>query len=156
MTAERFILNRRKRRHCGRSTGAVESLNKSLGHYDRAIALDPKLPEPYFGRALSLEALENFEQAKAAWKKYLEIDNSSKWADEARRRLDELGQTISTNDPLRTGGGFFAAYRAGDRETAGRLLLEKRELIRANTSRLAWRLLSRTRRVKPVRRFWRH
>ena len=111
--------------------GAVEALNKSLGHYDRAIALDPRLPEPYFGRALSLEALENFEQAKAAWKKYLEIDNSSRWAEEVRRRLDELGQNgLNERSASELEADFYAAYRAGDRDRAGRLLLENRELIR--------------------------
>jgi tetratricopeptide (TPR) repeat protein len=65
-------------------------LDKSLGSLERAIELDPKLPESRFNRALVLDAKGSREQAKQAWREYLELDPNSKWAEEAKRNLQHL------------------------------------------------------------------
>lgn len=72
------------------AAGKTEMLDKSLGSLDRAIELDPKLPEPRFNRALVLEANGSLEPAKQAWREYLELDPNSKWTEEARRTLQRL------------------------------------------------------------------
>jgi CHAT domain-containing protein len=107
-------------------------LDEASQHIDRAITLDPKLLEARFNKALSLEAMPILsEQPKTAWREYLEIDPNSKWADEAKRHL----QTLEENTPREVSAdelesNFFAAFRAGDEEKAGRLISENRELIR--------------------------
>jgi tetratricopeptide (TPR) repeat protein len=68
----------------------IAFLDKSLQSLDKAIELDPKLPEPRFNRALVLEEKGSREQAKQAWRQYLELDPNSKWAAEARRNLQYL------------------------------------------------------------------
>ncbi|MEP6945978.1 MAG: hypothetical protein ABJA02_08685 [Acidobacteriota bacterium] len=67
-----------------------ESLKESLKHLELAIGLAPNMPEPRFNKALCLEALKMPEQARSAWREYLERDSQTKWADEARRRLAAL------------------------------------------------------------------
>jgi CHAT domain-containing protein len=59
---------------------------------DRAVLEDPALPEARFNRALTLERLFLPVEARAAWQSYLELDRESDWADEAARRLTDLGQ----------------------------------------------------------------
>lgn len=109
----------------------LESLNESLKHLDLAIAAAPNMPEARFNKALCLEALKLPEQAKAAWREYLNLDSKSKWADEAKRRMASLDA-----NPLRERSAseletdFLAAVRSGDDETAHRLSAGNRELIR--------------------------
>lgn len=67
-----------------------EMLAAALRSLDRAIELDPKLPDPRFNRALCLEAMNSIEQAKTAWREYLDLDPNSEWSDEARRHLQTL------------------------------------------------------------------
>ncbi|HEV7767155.1 MAG TPA: CHAT domain-containing protein [Thermoanaerobaculia bacterium] len=49
-----------------------------------------KDPAILFNRALALEGLENRTAAQRAWKDYLQVDQSSEWADRARSRLAAL------------------------------------------------------------------
>lgn len=62
----------------------------ALKSFDQAIALDPHLLDPRFNRALALDRLGRKQQAIAAWRDYIRLDPSSPWADEARRKLDDL------------------------------------------------------------------
>jgi tetratricopeptide (TPR) repeat protein len=68
----------------------IAFLDKSFQSLARAIELDPQLPEPRFNRALVLEAKGSLEQAKQAWREYLQLDPNSKWAAEAKRNLSHL------------------------------------------------------------------
>lgn len=109
---------------------AFELLNESLGYLDLAIALDPKLPEPRFDRALCLQTLMDFEQAKEAWREYLLIDPHSGWADEARLNLQKLEErTPRQRSAAELESDFLAAYRKRERENARGLLQANRELI---------------------------
>jgi tetratricopeptide (TPR) repeat protein len=74
------------------AAGKTEMLDKSLQSLDRAIELDPKLPEPRFNRALCLEAMGSTEQANRAWGEYVELDPNSKWTDEAGRNIRRLAE----------------------------------------------------------------
>lgn len=66
---------------------------EALAAADRALALEPRLAEGLFNRALILEKLGVQEQARAAWQRYLEVDGASPWANEARARMARLGPT---------------------------------------------------------------
>jgi tetratricopeptide (TPR) repeat protein len=64
-----------------------QDLEKALAAADRAVKADRVLAEGLFNRALALERLSLTDEARAAWEDYLQIDNRSGWADEARTRL---------------------------------------------------------------------
>ena len=67
-----------------------DDLPRALAAADRARRLDPSLREAWFNRALAITALSLTDQAKTAWTEYLRRDSTSPWAEEARRRLEEL------------------------------------------------------------------
>lgn len=70
--------------------GRASQYPEALAAADRALKLSPRLPEALFNRALALERIGLIEDARAAWKRYLEVDGTSAWANEARRRMDAL------------------------------------------------------------------
>ncbi len=63
---------------------------QALAASDRALQLEQNLPEALFNRALILERLGLDDAAREAWSRYLAVDPSSKWAEEARTHLAEL------------------------------------------------------------------
>ena len=69
-----------------------DDLPRALASADRARRLDPSLREAWFNRALAATALSLNGQAKQAWTEYLARDNSSPWATEARKRLEDLSK----------------------------------------------------------------
>lgn len=115
----------------GEGPTILELLNESIKHFDLAISLDPRLPEPYFGRGLCLQELANFEEAKAAWQRYLEIDSNSRWADEARQNLQKLEEfPVGERSAAELASDFVAASQKEDAKTAGRIIAANREPIR--------------------------
>jgi tetratricopeptide (TPR) repeat protein len=75
--------------------GSGKSLTEfaqSLSHLNQALELDANLHEALFNRALCYEYMLLPQQAKDDWRKYLERDPGSRWADEARRHLRLLEQ----------------------------------------------------------------
>ena len=66
---------------------AIESLGKAL-------AKNPDDPIALFNRALAGEKIYLYSQAVDDWEHYLRIDPQGDWADEARRRLQAIRQTI--------------------------------------------------------------
>jgi tetratricopeptide (TPR) repeat protein len=70
-----------------------------MDHYDQAVkwfnevlALDPNHAQAQFALAATFEKQGDVEQARKAWRRYLQIDGGSEWAVEARKRLESLGQ----------------------------------------------------------------
>lgn len=57
---------------------------------DRALARDPHSAPAAFNRPLALERLGLIDESRRAWLRYLELDPSSGWSDEARHRLSRL------------------------------------------------------------------
>ena len=72
-----------------------DDLPKALDAVEHALALDGRLPEARFNRGLALRALSMRDQAIEAFREYLEIDDSSGWAAEARRYVEELSGASS-------------------------------------------------------------
>ncbi len=80
---------------------SLQHLAASLESIEQALKLQPDYPAAVFNRALCLQEMYLSRQAIAEWKKYLQLDGKSKWADEARRRLAELEKApskVSLND----------------------------------------------------------
>lgn len=76
----------------GLEENSVEPLIGALVATDSAIRADDTLAEAYFNRALILEAIGLRDLATAAWRRYLEIDQSSGWATEARAHERETSR----------------------------------------------------------------
>jgi tetratricopeptide (TPR) repeat protein len=64
---------------------------KALAQYDTVLALDPGLPNALYNRGLALKNLGRPAEETIAWKKYLEVNQSGKWALRAASHLNELG-----------------------------------------------------------------
>jgi CHAT domain-containing protein len=86
----------------------------ALQAVDRALRLDPALVEAHFNRALILQRLGLREQARNAWRHYLELDPSSGWSVEARARLRQLEAVPASDFPeaLKRGSAALAAGNA--------------------------------------------
>lgn len=81
--------------------GRASQYPEALAAADRALKIDPNLPEALFNRALALERIGLIDDARAAWKRYLEIDGNSEWANEARHRLQALPSAANPADAFR-------------------------------------------------------
>lgn len=66
--------------------GAAEDASRALAAADRALAIDARLPEALFNRALAIEVLRP-EEAPAAWQAVVAQDGASAWGKEAAARL---------------------------------------------------------------------
>lgn len=124
-----------------------EELSRSLDQFNKAIALDANLLEALFNRALALQELDSTRQAKDAWKLYLQKDNSSPWANEARKNLEQLeSQPSSFKDDDEVLDDFLTAFRNQNFTSAQKIHNEtKGTLGRATVSQqLARRYLKTT------------
>lgn len=102
--------------------GRASQYPEALAAADRALKLDPRLPDALFNRALILERLGLIDDARTAWKRYLEVDGGSPWALEARRRLEALpsaahppaafGKVLDTAGPAELVANFPQQTRA--------------------------------------------
>jgi CHAT domain-containing protein len=64
----------------------VDDIPRALAAAERAIGADPRLREPYFNRALALEALHLDDQAAEAWSDCARREGSGPWFTEAQAR----------------------------------------------------------------------
>ncbi|HEX3183944.1 MAG TPA: CHAT domain-containing protein [Pyrinomonadaceae bacterium] len=105
----------------------AQYLGEAAQYLDRALQLNPSLPEALFNRALVYQRL-HLPQAKDVWRKYLEIDSTSPWAKEAERNLKELETQNQKAQARRTDlhDSFLAAYRARDPDAAWMALKQSR------------------------------
>ncbi len=106
-------------------------LAASLEEFNKAIELNKGLKEAYFNKALSLQLMNLPNQTKEAWQEYLKMDDSSDWAKEAKKNLQNLEsvKNISkTKDEIRT--DFLNAFQKDDKEIAWQILSRNREIVK--------------------------
>lgn len=108
----------------GQRDESAADLARAIEHFTKAWDQDPTLLEALFNRALCYQRMFLFSRAEADWRRYLELDPNSPWAEEARRHLDSIQQkqkavSQSQNEIEQQ---FLAAYRAGDEATARQLM----------------------------------
>jgi hypothetical protein len=69
--------------------GNAPMLERALAVCGRALRIDPHSPDVLFNRAVALQQLGR-PDAVAAYQRYLKVDSTSPWADEARGEVDLL------------------------------------------------------------------
>jgi CHAT domain-containing protein len=113
------------------SGASVEALARSLEHLNHALALDPKLHEALFNRALLHERMMLVERAIEDWRAYIEHDASGPWADEARQHLSILEESQRRNAQSQRSvvEDFMTAFRGRDSERAWSLFSANREKL---------------------------
>src|SRR5215213_6264476 len=102
----------------------------AIANFDQALAIAPNLLPARFNKAVATEVyLPN--RAKQAWQEYLNLDKTSKWADEARKRQADLNkqetQNISTAEEMES--AFLRAYSKQNNGRAFQIASQNRELI---------------------------
>jgi hypothetical protein len=70
--------------------GRTSLYPEALASANRALQIDPRMGEALFNRALVLEHVGIRGEARVAWQRYLDVDRSSPWANEAREHLSRL------------------------------------------------------------------
>ncbi len=58
--------------------------------YQQALALNVRHLKACYSLAVCYERLRRINDARVQWYRYLELDSSSEWADEARKHIEEL------------------------------------------------------------------
>src|SRR5205814_7963767 len=71
------------------------TLTAALAAADAALRVDGRYAEALFNRALIVERLGLRDEARAAWRRFLDVDDKSPWADEARTHLARLALPAS-------------------------------------------------------------
>ena len=100
----------------GQSTG--EDFAGALEYLHRAIELDGSLLEAHFNLALCHQYQALWRTAEESWKKYLEKDSQSPWAEEARNNLTKVMEKIQKVGENRENiyRNFLEAHRELDAE----------------------------------------
>ena len=65
----------------------------------RALDADPHYVDAIFNMALFLQRLERHQQAAPLWRRYLELDRDSPWAERAKRALKYCEIQLASADP---------------------------------------------------------
>ena len=130
---------------------SIESRAHALEHLNKALSLNSTLPAALFNKAICLQQMMLFGQAREAWAEYLKLDPASGWADEARRNLAELDERQeSSKSPPVVLREFLAAAKKNDKEKAWEILSQTRELVTQTTIPL--QLARETIKVEPIGR----
>lgn len=74
----------------GERDGATEPYATAADLLTQAIALGPGRAGAWYNRAIVRERLGQFGEAASDWRRYLQLDPSGAWANDARARLDAL------------------------------------------------------------------
>src|SRR5262249_9189515 len=113
------LLEKGKLERGGDRSGRSETtLASSLEHLKRALELNDSLLDARFNRPLAYEKMKLTTPALGDWEKYITLDPRSRWAEEARQKIEEIkksGEKVSqrTDDLM---AQFFDARSARDHE----------------------------------------
>jgi CHAT domain len=95
------------------SKGRTSLLPQALAAADAALRIDARLAEGLFNRALVLERMGMTAEARRAWERYLAVDASSPWANEARAHLARLPRSTRASQFTREQPLLESAAAAG-------------------------------------------
>ena len=93
---------------------------QSLMHLNKALELDGSNLDALFNRALLYGEMGLLPQSEKDWRQYIEKDNSSRWADEARDKLKTIEEqrVKSSSNGDQPVEEFLDAHRRADDATA--------------------------------------
>ncbi len=111
--------------------GRTSLYPEALASANRALQIDPRMGEALFNRALVLEHLGIRGEARVAWQRYLDIDRSSPWANEAREHLSRLAAERENPRFETDRQRLEAAAASGEADTVRSLVDRHRERARA-------------------------
>jgi tetratricopeptide (TPR) repeat protein len=77
----------------------------------RALDADPKYADAVFNMALFLQQLERHAQAAPLWRRYLELDRDSPWAERAKRALKYCEIQMVSLEAVSEAGGKDLSVR---------------------------------------------
>lgn len=99
-------------------------LSRATEYSQKAVQLDPKLPEAWFNLALCHQQGGLRHVAKSEWEEYLKLDSTSPWAAEARKNLAELRAEETQKSRAEQGAQeeFLSAAAKGDESAMRRLV----------------------------------
>jgi len=124
------LMERGKEKSKNADYSAGDDLADALEHLRRAIELDSSLLEAQFNLSLCHQYQSLWRTAEEDWKRYLEKDSGSPWAEEARKNLEKVTERIKRGGEDRENirQSFLDAYRRGDVEQAWRAYKRSRQL----------------------------
>lgn len=103
---------------------------QALEEIDKALQIDPNLLEARFNKAFYLQSRQMPHEARIAWQDYLNLDSTSKWAEEARKNLEVLNsQSLKTKRNDNAVKDFLDACKNGEEEKAKSILSRNGEMI---------------------------
>ena len=115
------LLERGRIRHLEKDSGeeSVDFAN-SLTNFNKALELDNTNLEALFNRAILYREMGLLPQSENDWRRYLERDSTSKWADEAREKLRAIEQQRlqSSSEKEQPVQEFLEAFKTGDESRA--------------------------------------
>jgi tetratricopeptide (TPR) repeat protein len=85
--------------------------SRSFDEFEQAIRLDGRLLEALFNRAFCNQLLGRYDDAKRDWEAYLQKDETSEWANEARRNLEQVEEQLQKRSDNRR--GLFTEFVTG-------------------------------------------
>jgi len=65
-------------------------MERAASTFEAVMEMDPSHTKALYSLAVCYEKLGEKEKAIASWRRYLELDATSAWAIEARKRLEAL------------------------------------------------------------------
>jgi len=110
-------------------TERFKTLAIALDKFAAAVELSPTDTTAAFNYAQTLQSLGLTNEAIQAWKRYLELDGKSGWADEARKALEKLEQPTSSRTKDQAVEDMVAAVEAGDTELVWKIQSNTREMV---------------------------
>ncbi|HXG85548.1 MAG TPA: CHAT domain-containing protein [Pyrinomonadaceae bacterium] len=110
---------------------SLEFFAAAFEEFERARQADESFEASYFNEGLCLESMNLPNQAKEAWRAYLNLDSASPWAREAERKLENINLqsnvAAANKDDLIS--EFLTVFERRDDEKAWRMLSRNREMI---------------------------
>ncbi|MGE0126820.1 MAG: CHAT domain-containing protein [Blastocatellales bacterium] len=88
------LLGRIERDRAAETGRSNKDVNDCLTHLNKALQLDPAMPEALFNRAVLYQSEQLHREARADWEDYLRLDPNSRWSKEAETTLGELEQEL--------------------------------------------------------------
>lgn len=123
------LMEQEKSKPAGEITG--EGYAEALPYLHKAVELDPNLLEANFNLALCRQYMMLWRQAALDWKKYLEKDSASEWANEARKNLSKIEELIknTSGNKDKLLREFEEGYRKRDADQVWQVFKNSRNIL---------------------------